>query len=177
MFFLLLTLSVLQSSAACAAPATETDFTYEEWLERKGCYLSPSGQQCRDGYLDLMTGVFGKLIVVAAKPISQWTVGKLFPHAIPIWFGAQGIAWLGNEISNEGLWLCWCLPHHFQVRYDFMDEENKFVEFSVIELFDTNCCERTAVGIDNYQQNKCANPNPDINECLRAAWFGQNLCF
>lgn len=176
MFFLLLAVSALQGPAASAAPADEADFTYEEWLERKGRYLSPTGQQCRDGYLDLMTGTFGKLIAIASKPLSEWTIGRLFKNPIAIYFGAQGIAWLGNEISNEGLWLCWCLPYHFEVRYDYMDE-NGTLELTIIERYETACCTRTAVGVSNYQQDRCSTPGTDLNDCLRAAWFGQGLCF
>ena len=176
MLFLLLSFGSLQGIAAFAAPAAQPDFTYKEWIERKGRYLSPTGQQCRDGYLDIFTGALGKLVVIGSKQLSEWTIGRILPNPAAIWLGAQGYAYLGAQISNEGLWLCWCLPYHFSVRYDYADE-NGTVELTIIEEYRTTCCTRTAVGIDNYQNDRCTSPDVDTNECMRAAWFGQGLCF
>ncbi|MBL0174735.1 MAG: hypothetical protein IPP94_05635 [Ignavibacteria bacterium] len=176
LLLLLLSLGTLPATPVFAATEQATDYTYEEWLERYGRYLSPMTEQCRDGYLDIFTGVLGKLIVVASRPLSEWTIGRLLPYPGVVPLGALAYQWMGTQIASEGLWLCWCLPYTFEMEYVFNDE-NGVPEVYVVEKYKATCCTKTSVGVVNYQHSKCKEPSLRVEDCFRREMFGQNYCF
>jgi hypothetical protein len=171
-----LSLEIFPALPVLAATDPAPDYTYEEWMERYGRYLSPATQQCRDGYLDIFTGTLGKLIVIASRPLSEWTIGRLLPYPGVVPIGMLCYQWLGKQIASEGLWLCWCIPYKFEMEYIFKDE-NGNPELRVVEEYSTVCCTRTAVGVSNYMHAKCKEPSLRMDDCFQKEMFGQNFCF